>query len=128
MDVDRQHLSALSEFENLQAIDMCFSGFSTGRSDEAICLQAIAKLPRLEGLNLWEVGITDRGLQELIAAQNLKNLELAENVEITDVGLIHLAQLKNLRRLSLGSNSATKEGVARLRAALPKCEIECWNE
>lgn len=111
----------LDDFDQLIAIDLFMS-----RVDEP-CLRTVAKCKSLEGLNLYETGVTDRGLQELRPLQNLKNLELAANEELTDAGLEPLKTLKSLKRLSLGGRSGiTKEGVAQLRAALPDCEIE-WS-
>lgn len=125
-EINCRQLTTLQEFANLLTIDMCFGNFlnESGESEIVPCLQLIAQRKSIEGLNLWGTGVTDRGLQELVAMKNLKNLELGENDEITDQGLVHLASLKSLRRLGLDGTNASPEGVARLRAALPDCEIE----
>jgi hypothetical protein len=42
---------------------------------------------------------------------------------VTDAGLEHLAGLKNLAELHLKGTAVTDKGVAKLKAALPKCSI-----
>lgn len=42
---------------------------------------------------------------------------------VNDAGLEHLTELKNLRILELDGTDTTAEGRAKLRKALPKCQI-----
>ncbi len=42
---------------------------------------------------------------------------------ISDAGLVHLKELTNLTKLSLYDTKVTKEGVLKLKAAIPDCEI-----
>ena len=42
---------------------------------------------------------------------------------VTDAGLEYLTGLKNLELLTLPGTAVTDKGVAKLKAALPKCNI-----
>ena len=67
--------------------------------------------------------MTDAGLKELADLKNLTTLNLA-GTQVTDAGLKELTGLKNLSELDLsGVAKVTRDGVAELRKALPKCEI-----
>ncbi len=59
----------------------------------------LAKLPRLEYLNLYGTAVTDEGL-------------------------VPLASLKRLRALYVWETGVTAAGVSRLQAALPRLTIE----
>jgi hypothetical protein len=50
------------------------------------------------------------------------SLEL-DRTQVTDAGLEHRAGLKNLSQLHLTGTAVTDKGVAKLKAALPKCNI-----
>lgn len=125
-------MPALDQYDNLLAIDMSMVNYDystfegEGDPDFWPCLQVIARKDSIQGLNLYNTGVTDRGLKELSRMPNLKNLELADNSEVTDKGLGEIASIKSLRRLSLGGNGVTEAGVKKLRKALPSCEI-LWN-
>jgi len=45
------------------------------------------------------------------------------DTQVTDAGLEHLASLQRLGVLSLGHTRVTGEGVKKLQAALPHCQI-----
>lgn len=53
----------------------------------------------------------------------LASLNLRFNSDITDEAIVHLQELKKLAHLSLEGTGITEAGLARLRAALPDCEI-----
>ena len=71
---------------------------------------------------LWQVTVTDRGAETLSGMAQLEILSL-RNSKITDVGVDHLVKLKNLKRLDVVNTSLTDAGIARLRAALPNCDL-----
>jgi hypothetical protein len=48
------------------------------------------------------------------------------DTRITDAGLESLNSLKDLHNLHLENTSATAEGVRRLQAALPNCQVD-WT-
>jgi Leucine-rich repeat (LRR) protein len=71
---------------------------------------------------LWQVTVTDRGVETLSGMGQLEILSL-RNSKITDVGIENLSKLKNLKRLDVVNTNLTDAGLARLRAALPGCEV-----
>ncbi len=85
----------------------------------------LAAMRSLTDLTLDQTQITDEGLMHI---PQLKNLSL-DGTRITDAGLKHLENQTWLRFLSLWSTRVTKEGVAKLEAALPSCDIkhEPWE-
>jgi hypothetical protein len=95
-------------------------------------------LKHLKTLILSNTKITDEGLKHLAGLTDLKRLDLdnyvyrdgkpIRTVLITDEGLAELASLKNLELLSLrgclkGTGFITDEGVAKLKAAVPKSKV-----
>ncbi|MBR90642.1 MAG: hypothetical protein CMO66_05140 [Verrucomicrobiales bacterium] len=73
-------------------------------------------------LVLQKCQITDLSLQNLLALEKLAVLGLADN-PITDAAVEDLAQMKNLRALDLQGTLVTRQGVVRLRQALPGCAV-----
>ena len=67
--------------------------------------------------------MTDRGLEHLAATwPKLEGLHLAGS-PITDAGLKQLHSLKSLTKVYLKDAKVTEAGVAELRKALPRCEV-----
>jgi hypothetical protein len=73
-------------------------------------------------LTLNNTRISDTGLPQLTALQELQELQLSNN-DITDAGLAPLKELRGLKQLSLAGTNVTAAGVADLQRALPKCSI-----
>jgi len=85
---------------------------------------------RLHESSFCESGLTyapgfldDDTLAHLQGLPKLRELSLL-GTHVTDGGLKHLESLPNLRRLDLRDAQITPEGVARIRRALPDCQIE----
>jgi hypothetical protein len=53
----------------------------------------------------------------------LRTLLLNRNPGVTDAGIKSLARLKGLRFADLRGTGVTEEGAARLRKALPDCQV-----
>jgi hypothetical protein len=66
--------------------------------------------------------ISDEGLPHLLALNGLQILSL-HHTRVTDQSVEYLAQLKSLRSLDIKWTYLTLDGVLKLRAALPGCEI-----
>ena len=90
------------------------------------CLKEIAKLGQLKILWLDNNQITDTGLKEVAKLQQLTHLGLA-GTYVTDKGIEHLSKLKNLSLIRLGRTNVTIDGVAKLRRALPDCDIHYFR-
>lgn len=109
-------------------------------------MKSLAALPALEELDVRKNAVTNAGFKELAGAKQLRLL-YAGNTRLTDAGLKELAGLKQLRELDLvatpitdaGLNAlsglsqlrflaltdtkVTEAGAAKLKKALPQCEI-----
>ena len=66
--------------------------------------------------------MTDEGLVHLKGLVSLRVLNF-QQTRVTDAGLENLAGLTNLTQLYLNGTTVTDKGVAKLKAALPKCNI-----
>jgi hypothetical protein len=73
-------------------------------------------------LTLADTPISDTGLAHLRGMTSLGLLEL-RGTRITDVCVVLLATLTGLTELDVSETRVTSDGVARLKAALPKCQI-----
>jgi hypothetical protein len=82
----------------------------------------IAQMRNLRKLVLHDCQVTDSGLPNLLSLEELKILGLAGN-PVTDAAIENLSQLEGLRALDLQGTLITRQGVTRLRAALPSCAI-----
>ena len=67
--------------------------------------------------------VTDADLIHLQALPELELVDLCMQARITDAGIPALALLANLETLDLSSTSVTPAGAARLRQALPRCNV-----
>jgi len=83
------------------------------------------KMSRCGGLQvgqcLLEFGQSRVGDLGIAEAERLQTLWL-ENTQITDAGLVHLSGLTSLQELDLPSQ-ITDAGLAKLKEALPNCDI-----
>jgi internalin A len=128
-DIDR--LGSLTNLTNLE--------FSSARvTDEVV--RRLSKLTSLERLILCGAGITDAGLTSLVGMKRLNRLDLSDTA-VTDQGLAEIAKVQSLTNSSfvaeqhkwgeqphppdlyVNRTQTTAEGLARLQAALPDCQI-----
>jgi len=73
----------------------------------------LAKLVRLEWLDVGGTALTDEGLAGLVGLTRLKTLHL-DHTRITNRGLEHLGKLTELEELTLNSTDLVDEGVGYL--------------
>ncbi len=66
--------------------------------------------------------VTDDRLVYLAGFKNLREACL-RGTQVTDAGLDYLKRFRGLEHLDLQNTQVTPEGVAKLRQALPDCEI-----
>ncbi len=86
---------------------------------------ALAKLPhpeKLISLDMAQSRITDAEVAHLARLTNLETLNLSQT-ELTDAAVDTLSKLTSLKRLTLTQTKISEAGTARLRKALPKCEV-----
>jgi hypothetical protein len=93
-----------------------------GRGATDADLAGLCELRGLEILALSGTRVTS-GLRTFAALRSVRALSLQSD-DITDAGLRHLEALKRLEVLLLaGCPKVTDAGVARLKKALPRCDI-----
>jgi Leucine-rich repeat (LRR) protein len=83
----------------------------------------LAGLKSLYSLTIVRCGMDDAGLQHLADLAELELLNLQADPGITDASIDHLRKLTSLKTLVIGQTSISDQGVAQLRAALPRCKI-----
>jgi uncharacterized protein (TIGR03067 family) len=88
------------------------------------CLAEIARLSRLEELELFGDGVTDRGAEHLRRLVNLRKLSIRGS-QMTDGGLRQLADLPDLQYLDLrfSSGALSEASVTEFRAQKPGCQV-----
>ena len=73
-------------------------------------------------LSVTNSPMTDVGLKSFREFKNITNLNL-EGTQITDAAIEQISEFKKLKVAFLRDTGVTKEGVAKLRRALPKCKV-----
>jgi hypothetical protein len=113
-------LRVLAELPNLQGLDL------DTRQLTSDFMAVLAGVPQLRSLS-WDGPKLDYDLALLVSLQQLSRLSLAyADQGVDDADLHFVAQLKNLKQVDLTGTAVTADGVARLRSALPECEI-IWD-
>lgn len=80
-------------------------------------------LSNLEHLDLMHyTKITNAGLAHLVGLNKLEYLRISFT-KVGDRGLVHLEKLNGLKKLVLGRTKVSENGIARLRSALPGCNV-----
>ena len=82
----------------------------------------ISKMKNLKKLVLYDCQVIDAELSNLFSLGELKVLGLAQN-PVTDKSIGDLSRFEGLRALDIQGTLITRQGVMRLRAALPGCAI-----
>ena len=91
-------------------------------------IAALSGLPRLRHLKLWKAkGIDDGTVPVFLRMENLEVLELPET-SITAKGLAQLSAKQNLKQLFIGGIDITPEQAQTLREALPGCLVSWWKK
>jgi hypothetical protein len=93
-----------------------------GSSVTSAGLEHLRALTRLEHLRLDRTKVTDEGLAHLSGLASLEDLNLNFTV-VGDPGLVHLRALKHLSALGLEKTKVTSAGMRALRNALPDVQI-----
>jgi hypothetical protein len=118
LDFTRVGDEGLARVRELTQLEMLYL-YGTRVTDAG--LKHVAQLRALRRLDLGGTRVSDEGLVHLRGLSELEELALAR-ARLSDAGLAHLESLR-LRRLELVRTAVTAEGVARLKEALPWCEI-----
>jgi Leucine-rich repeat (LRR) protein len=128
-------LKHLKELTNLESLDLSksqvtFEGLKQLqqlrkliylRVPSHVYLEYITLFPSLE--IVYALDTTEKELQHLSKLNNIKVLGIQSH-KITDEAIQYLIPLKSLQELYLFETQITTEGFAKLKNALPACEIE----
>jgi internalin A len=76
----------------------------------------------LRGLSVIFSNVSNTGVASIAALKSLENLTLVSK-SVSDEAVDDLAKMTSLRHLQLGGTGISPAGFARLRQALPDCEI-----
>jgi Leucine-rich repeat (LRR) protein len=86
-------------------------------------IELLPDLPHLRCIDLDGTHITDKGMKRIAEFRNLEEIWI-EGTQVSDVGLSVLYPLENLKFISiLDCEHISKEGIERLRAAVPGVEV-----
>jgi internalin A len=110
-------LAKVARLRKLRQLDISGAAITAGG------LKALAALPDLRRLSLWNVaGVDDTAAPSLEALATLSSLDLS-NTGIGDATLARLATLSNLRRLYVSETKVTPAGLAAFRKHHPACVL-----
>jgi uncharacterized membrane protein len=110
-------------FEDLERVGAYVRSINLWRCDlQSGAFLELVHFPFLYELHLSESNVTDADLVVLTDLRKLKTLNLF-GTEVGDDSIDTLSKLRSLRALHLNSTRFSDAGVAKLQAALPRCEI-----
>jgi hypothetical protein len=110
--IDGEHLAALEGLTKLKWLTL---QFCYAPAAEQALLDRLPALPRLETLELFCSGVSDRDLPRLAALPSLKSLNLRAT-DVSDAGLAKLASLDLLEELRIESQWVSPAGAKSLAA------------
>jgi hypothetical protein len=116
-DITDAALSNLVQGKNLDAF-----GVTGPITDEGLSM-IVSHCPNLIRLRLERSRITGKGMATLRGLKSLQQLWLTDNPSIDDAAVRELAGLPRLTRVSLEGTSVTIEGVAAIKAKLPRALV-----
>ncbi|MFT5526757.1 MAG: hypothetical protein ACI9HK_004737 [Pirellulaceae bacterium] len=118
VDLKGPGLAHLAELNNLEYLSLQFVKL------EDSGMPFVGKLTQVATLGLDDTLVTDAGMKYLTTLDtNLATLWLS-NTKVTDDSIEHFKKLTSLRRIILRGTEVSKEGVKRLKTAMPKCTVE----
>ena len=94
---------------------------NTHVTDEGI--RHLRHMMTLRTLALHETQITDTALEDVGQLVNLEEWLGLSNTKVSDAGLSKLTNLKKLRNLNLIGTDVSRDGLIRLRTALPQTMV-----
>lgn len=115
--IEDASLAAIREMTSLRTLDL------GGASLTDAGLKHLSRLTELEMLGVRGAAVTDEGVRDIASHGKLRRLDLF-NTQVSDVGLEHVAKLQHLELIYIGETKVTAAGLAKLQAALPKCQIK----
>ncbi|MDC0934641.1 hypothetical protein OAS39_00030 [Pirellulales bacterium] len=138
-DAALKHLAGLNTLETLGLTENLIDGdglkFLRGMTHlRELCLDEnplrdiglshIASMPNLEKLGLCDSLITDEGIKHLVSLPSLVYLTILDCEGISDSSIEYFAEMQSLKNLELYGTKLTRDGIDRLRKAVPNCQID----
>ena len=80
----------------------------------------------LDNLHVTGTKISEKGIAHLKASTNLRHINMTQSA-LSDASVEVLSEFPRLRILNANGTKLTADGVKKLKAALPNCNIE-WDE
>lgn len=117
--VHGQTFSKLRQLRKLKHIDLAYNRLAPNSINTLI-----KACPQLEVLNLSDTRISDKDLINVPKLKNLKRLTLSKNDTLSNASVVTLSQMKSLTKLDLRNTQYSASTIARLRQALPDCQIK----
>lgn len=96
--------------------------FNGSTINDASLKELVRRYPHIRVFHAGSTKITDVGIESLRAWPDLVDLNLFE-LPLTDRSLDTLVGLRGLQTVALGMTRVTREGIERLRKALPNCTV-----
>ena len=109
-----QELHQLADFKSL-SVSGCRSIGSAG-------FESISRMRDLEFLSFARTSFSDADLLPISELKSLKHLVIGDTA-VSDAGIESLTKHKSLQVLDIIRTKITPDGIARLRAALPNCDV-----
>jgi Leucine rich repeat len=109
-------IALVARLDRVERLDLSFTRVSDAG------LVHLKRMTNLSKLHLWGTEITDAGLVHLKGMTNLTALSLG-NTRVTDAGMVHLKGLRNLSILFVSNTRVTDAGIDELKQALPSLKI-----
>lgn len=92
-------------------------------------IQSLSDCAQLRAVGLAETRVTNRSIPVLARLRHLESLDLTDTAVVDDVGIESLVGHPTLEFLHLARTGVTEEGLSKLSASIPRCEIvhhEVW--
>ncbi len=116
--ISDEGLAALGDLPALEQVYLS----STKVSDSGLT-ELIRRYPQIIRLHIASTQVTDAGIESLRSLPNLLSLSCFQ-LPLTDHSIDTLRQLTKLQTAGLTGTKISRQGIDRLRAALPTCKIE----
>ena len=113
-DEGLRHLGGLDRLRSLQLIDTALT--------DAVLLDELSALRRLEDLHIYGAKITDAGIAGLANYPRLASLVLVD-VDVTNASLATFRAVPALRTLRIRDTQVSREGLRVLESDMPNCTI-----
>jgi hypothetical protein len=115
--LDEDGLKELAGLKRLSALSLADTPVGDG------AIPKLLNVGALRILTLAGTRVTDAGIKQLVRQRLLRELDLRRCPGVTDASVDELAKFELLWTLHVGDTQISPQGVARLKRALPHCNV-----